>query len=138
MCLPSFRVILLLEHETLEWSMIRPIVLVWGLFANIPLGKCGTIPSKTEPALLVISYDAFRPEYLNRKVTPNLNKFRKEGTSAQFMYNVFPTKTFVNHFTIATVSNRLLSIYGIVKIRIYSEIGKPFDEIIKKTFPIKI
>lgn len=62
------------------------------------------ISLKNDRALLIISYDGFHPDYLNRNVTPNLNKFRDEGTSAQFMFNVFPTKTFVNHFTIATVS----------------------------------
>ncbi|XP_031625251.1 ectonucleotide pyrophosphatase/phosphodiesterase family member 5-like [Contarinia nasturtii] len=82
--------------------MFRSTISILWLFVNISLVICGTVPSKVEPALLVISYDAFRPEYLNRKVTPNLNKFRKEGTSAPYMINVFPTKTFVNHFTIAT------------------------------------
>lgn len=81
--------------------MIRSIVLV--LFFCLNTIKCATIPTKIEPALLVVSYDAFRPEYLNRSVTPNLNKFAKEGTSASFMLNVFPTKTFVNHFSIGTV-----------------------------------
>lgn len=58
---------------------------------------------KTEPALLVVSYDAFRPEYFRRGVTPHMNEFRTEGTSAEFIYNVFPTKTFPNHHSIATV-----------------------------------
>lgn len=68
-------------------------------------GECATVSkshSNVEQGLLVISYDAFRPEYLHRNVTPNLNKFRKDGTSAPFMLNVFPTKTFVNHHTMAT------------------------------------
>lgn len=86
------------------------MVYVLFLTLNISHIICSTIPSSTESALLVVSYDAFRPEYLNRNVTPNLNKFRKEGTSAQFMLNVFPTKTFVNHFTIATVSKKLMKI----------------------------
>lgn len=65
---------------------------------------CGTIQTRSDlnQGLLVISYDAFRPEYLNRNVTPTLNKFRQEGTSAPYMENVFPTKTFVNHHSIAT------------------------------------
>lgn len=88
-------------------SMIRTIVLV--LFFYLNAIRCATIPTKIEPALLVVSYDAFRPEYLNRSVTPNLNKFIEEGTSASFMLNVFPTKTFVNHFTIGTVSNEFPS-----------------------------
>lgn len=86
--------------------MYRSIVSVLYLFFNISIGICATIRSTTEPALLVISYDAFRPEYLNRNVTPNLNRFRREGTSARYMFNVFPTKTFVNHFSIATVSTQ--------------------------------
>lgn len=65
---------------------------------------CGTIQTRSnlDQGLLVISYDAFRTEYLNRNVTPNLNKFKKEGTSASYMQNVFPTKTFVNHHSMAT------------------------------------
>lgn len=67
------------------------------------LGFCEGAPLQSEQVLLIVSYDGFRPEYLNRNVTPNLNKFHSEGTSARFMLPVFPTKTFVNHFTIATV-----------------------------------
>lgn len=73
------------------------------LCVNLWLGLCEEIPNP-EPALLVISFDGFHPAYMNRNVTPNLNKFRGDGTSAQYMIPVFPTKTFVNHFSIATVS----------------------------------
>lgn len=59
--------------------------------------------AKTEPALLVISYDSFHAEYFQRNVTPFLNQLSKEATHAEYMQNVFPTKTFVNHFSIATV-----------------------------------
>lgn len=83
------------------YKMFRLIVSIVFLYFNISLEICG---QRTEPALLVISYDAFRPNYLNRGITPNLNKLRREGTSAAYMLNVFPTKTLVNHFTMATVS----------------------------------
>lgn len=70
----------------------------------VTYGVCGTVNTgaSEEQALLIISYDAFRPEYLNRNVTPNLIKFQREGVTAPFMLNVFPTKTFVNHHSIAT------------------------------------
>lgn len=55
-----------------------------------------------KPKLLVLSLDAFRPEYFNRDVTPFMEQFREHGSYAPFMRNVFPTKTFVNHFSIAT------------------------------------
>lgn len=97
---------LICKHSRIKESMIRTVASVLYLFLNISFGICAPIPTITDPALLVISYDAFRPEYLHRKVTPNLNKLAKEGTSAPYMLNVFPTKTFVNHFTIATVSKQ--------------------------------
>lgn len=68
------------------------------------VGLSEEAPSQLDEVLLVISYDGFRPEYLHRHVTPTLNEFREESTWAQFMQPVFPTKTFVNHFSIATVN----------------------------------
>lgn len=82
--------------------MIRFLLIFF--ITNILFRTIAKSQSVAEPALLIVSYDAFQPEYLYRNVTPNLNKFRREGTSAEFMIPVFPTKTFVNHFTIATVS----------------------------------
>ncbi|XP_055843677.1 ectonucleotide pyrophosphatase/phosphodiesterase family member 5-like [Episyrphus balteatus] len=59
--------------------------------------------SQTEkPILIIVSYDGFRNEYLKRNVTPNLLKFRSEGIYTDRMLNVFPTKTFTNHFSMAT------------------------------------
>lgn len=63
----------------------------------------GAPAENVEPGLLVVSFDGFRAEYLNRNLTPNLNKFRSDGISTSHMLSVFPTKTFVNHHSIATV-----------------------------------
>lgn len=52
--------------------------------------------------LIVVSFDGFRPEYLERGVTPYLNAIRQNGVRAEYMRNVFPTKTFPNHFSIGT------------------------------------
>lgn len=67
-------------------------------------GLCRKIPIKLEPALMIVSYDGFKPEYLDWNKTPNLEKFRETGISTEFLRPAFPTKTFPNHFTIATVS----------------------------------
>lgn len=53
---------------------------------------------------MIVSYDGFKPEYLDWNKTPNLEKFRETGISTEFLRPAFPTKTFPNHFTIATVS----------------------------------
>lgn len=57
---------------------------------------------KDDNLLLLVSYDAFRPEYFDRDVTPFMNDLRKRGTSTDYLRNVFPTKTFTNHHTIST------------------------------------
>lgn len=90
-----------------DWIRLFYSIFVVNLLQKDHFILCGIIPSRTvqpDTSLLVVSYDAFRPEYFERNVSPFMNRLRKEGTSAEFMYNVFPTKTFVNHHTISTVS----------------------------------
>ena len=60
-------------------------------------------PVSTSNPLLVISFDGFRWDYLQRTLTPNFDKFIKNGVQAKYgMKNAFVTKTFPNHFTLAT------------------------------------
>lgn len=54
------------------------------------------------PILIVVSYDAFRFDYINSKDTPFMYKLMKEGSTTHHVTSIFPTKTFPNHFTIAT------------------------------------
>lgn len=54
------------------------------------------------PVLIVVSYDAFRYNYFEKNGSLYMDKLRKEGTYADYMLNVFPTKTFPNHHSIAT------------------------------------
>lgn len=52
--------------------------------------------------VLIISFDGFRWDYNKLYATPNLNKLAKDGVKADRMIASFPTKTFPNHYTIAT------------------------------------
>ena len=54
------------------------------------------------PAVLLVSLDGFRWDYLDRGLTPNLSRLAREGVRAQALVPVFPTKTYPNHYTIAT------------------------------------
>ena len=54
------------------------------------------------PAVLVVSFDGFRPDFITKELTPNLYKLKEIGQSPEYMRNVFPTKTFTNHHSIAT------------------------------------
>lgn len=52
--------------------------------------------------LLLISFDGFRHDYLSKAETPNFDAFAAEGVKAKGLISVFPTKTFPNHYAIAT------------------------------------
>lgn len=54
------------------------------------------------PILIVVSYDAFRYNFFSKNANPYMLKLRQHGTYAKYMNNVFPTKTFPNHHSIAT------------------------------------
>lgn len=52
--------------------------------------------------LILISLDGFRWDYADRFKPPNLNEFIKNGVKAESLIPSFPSKTFPNHYTIAT------------------------------------
>ena len=55
-----------------------------------------------KPYLILISLDGFRWDYVDRFQPPNLKKFIARGVQAESMIPSYPSKTFPNHYTIAT------------------------------------
>lgn len=55
-----------------------------------------------KPYVILVSLDGFRYDYVDRFQPPNLLKFIREGVAAESMIPSYPTKTFPNHYTIAT------------------------------------
>ncbi len=55
-----------------------------------------------EPTVILIALDGFRPDYLEKYQPKNLNELAKNGVRAKWLIPSFPTKTFPNHYTIAT------------------------------------
>ncbi len=53
------------------------------------------------PVVILVSIDGFRPDYLDRGVTPNLSRLAATGVSAA-MRPSFPSKTFPNHWAMVT------------------------------------
>lgn len=62
----------------------------------------GCTPEKKQPQLLLISFDGFRADYLSKTETPNFDRLIKNGVTAEGLIPIFPTKTFPNHYAIAT------------------------------------
>ncbi|CAL8123975.1 unnamed protein product [Orchesella dallaii] len=68
-----------------------------GSIVSVPLNKVSH-----HPVVLVVSFDGFRYDYLNKVDTPALHELKMGGVSVPYMEPVFPTKTFPNHQSIAT------------------------------------
>jgi predicted AlkP superfamily pyrophosphatase or phosphodiesterase len=58
--------------------------------------------SDLKPTVILISLDGFRCDYLDKFQPPTLARLAKDGVHAKWMIPSFPTKTFPNHYTIAT------------------------------------
>jgi ectonucleotide pyrophosphatase/phosphodiesterase family member 5 len=58
-------------------------------------------PRSETPRLILVSIDGFRPDYLERGVTPNLKSLAKDGAVGA-MRPSFPSLTFPNHYTLVT------------------------------------
>lgn len=54
------------------------------------------------PYVLLISFDGFRADYLDLYHTPNFDRFLKTGVRSKGLIPVFVSKTFPNHYSIAT------------------------------------
>ena len=58
--------------------------------------------SDVDEYVLLISMDGFRYDYLDKANTPNFDKLVNTGVSAKALIPVFTSKTFPNHYSIAT------------------------------------
>jgi predicted AlkP superfamily pyrophosphatase or phosphodiesterase len=58
--------------------------------------------SQEKPYLILISLDGFRWDYVERFQPPNIVNFIKNGVQAESLIPSFPSKTFPNHYSIAT------------------------------------
>ncbi|MEQ1922375.1 MAG: alkaline phosphatase family protein, partial [Pyrinomonadaceae bacterium] len=55
-----------------------------------------------KPTVILISLDGFRWDYLDKFKPQAIGKLAKNGVRAKWMIPSFPTKTFPNHYTVAT------------------------------------
>lgn len=82
---------------------IYAIVAVLSAVLFFPAGvltqnKAGDI----KPTVILISLDGMRYDFVDKYKPPTLLKMSREGVRAKWMIPSFPTKTFPNHYTIAT------------------------------------
>lgn len=106
-------------HRTLKLGIVAPATLLAGALPvaaqtvavpdsisaeEIPKREtrlCCGIQEINSPVTILISIDGFRPDYLDRGVTPVLSRLATEGARAA-MRPSFPSKTYPNHWTLVT------------------------------------
>ena len=54
------------------------------------------------PYVIMISFDGFRHDYVEKFDAPNFKAFIKDGVAAKAMIPSFPSKTFPNHYSLVT------------------------------------
>jgi predicted AlkP superfamily pyrophosphatase or phosphodiesterase len=96
----------------MAFRKITYILLIVGISALVSCNIKGsneidpeTVNSKStldKPYLILISLDGFRWDYVERFKPPNLINFINSGVQAESLIPSFPSKTFPNHYTIAT------------------------------------
>jgi len=76
---------------------VASILLVHLFSPPVVLGQ-----GKADQITVVLSLDGFRWDYADKVSTPNLSLIASEGVKAVSLIPSFPSKTFPNHYTIAT------------------------------------
>ena len=74
---------------------MKKIIFALFLFLSLPL-----FSQSKAPYVILISFDGFRWDYVNRGITPNLQKMIDNGVCALSLRPSFPSKTFPNHYSI--------------------------------------
>jgi predicted AlkP superfamily pyrophosphatase or phosphodiesterase len=85
--------------RALRFSALMAVLLAQLAMAQLAIAQAQRTP------VLMVSIDGFRNDYLDRTElydAPNLRALAAEGVRAEALIPVFPTKTFPNHYTIAT------------------------------------
>jgi predicted AlkP superfamily pyrophosphatase or phosphodiesterase len=106
---------------------IRTILLQVVIFACLLISSV-SVPAQAKPikdlrpTVLLISLDGFRYDYLNLYRPANLNALATDGVRARWMIPSFPSKTFPNHYSIAT--GLYPQNHGIVENNIYDPVFK--------------
>lgn len=114
----------------LRWLLrggFRPLVGLWALLLPVVSSHGLQQDALTEgrPKLLLVSFDGFRWDYVDRVPMPNFFSIMNEGVMVKQVENIYITKTFPNHYTLVT--GLYAETHGIVA-------NEMFDPVLNRSF----
>ena len=76
-------------------------------FVVLAIASCSTEPTRAPSAArevptILVSFDGFRDDYLDRRLTPTFARLARGGVGAEWLTPAYPSLTFPNHYTIVT------------------------------------
>jgi len=83
-------------------SSLKSTLLLFGSLLILGFTGCNPSQSKPDTYVVMLSMDAYRWDYPNLMSTPNLNEMANEGVKAEGLIPCYPSKTFPNHYSMAT------------------------------------
>lgn len=86
------------------------------------------------PPLLLVSFDGFRADYLQRFPMPNLKLLYSQGVLVEQLTNVFITKTYPNHYSLVT--GLYAESHGIVSSNMYDPVTHKRFQLPNDTDPV--
>ncbi|MEN8156990.1 MAG: ectonucleotide pyrophosphatase/phosphodiesterase [Bacteroidota bacterium] len=98
-------------------KLIRVGLLLMAMLASFGCNKGE--PKTPDSYVILVSFDGFRWDYMDLYDTPNFEAMAGNGVKADRLIPSFPTKTFPNHFTLAT--GLYPDNHGIINNKFYAE-----------------
>ncbi len=86
----------------LNIALLWLILILAGCNSSKSIVYDDTLSTNQDQYLILISLDGMRWDYVDRFKPPHLTTFIEEGVKANSLIPSFPSKTFPNHYTIAT------------------------------------
>jgi predicted AlkP superfamily pyrophosphatase or phosphodiesterase len=80
------------------------LILIAALGSWLTLSSAQNVPAPAalKPSIILVSFDGFRWDYMDKAPTPNLRSLAARGMRADGLIPSYPSKTFPNHYTIVT------------------------------------
>lgn len=108
------------------WVLLLPLVSLQGYHGRNHHARGQEAMGRAK--LLLLSFDGFRWDYINRVPTPNFDALMEEGVKVDKVENAYITKTFPNHYSLVT--GLYAETHGIVA-------NEMFDPVLNQSFSME-